>query len=45
MVALVDYFLRANIANRHEKQKFLKVIYQNFYKTYNPKAADKSAQC
>ena len=41
MVALVDYFLRANIANRHEKQKFLKVIYQNFYKTYNPKAADR----
>jgi len=31
----------ANIANHHEKQKFLKVIYENFYKTYNPKAADK----
>lgn len=31
----------ANIVNHHEKQKFLKVIYENFYKTYNPKAADK----
>jgi len=31
----------ANIVNHHEKQKFLKVIYENFYKTYNPKAADR----
>ncbi len=31
----------ANIANHHEKQKFLKVVYENFYKTYNPKAADR----
>lgn len=31
----------ANIYNHHEKQKFLKVIYENFYKAYNPKAADK----
>ena len=31
----------ANIANHHEKQKFLKVIYENFYQTYNPKAADR----
>ncbi len=31
----------ANISNHHEKQKFLKVIYENFYKTYNPKAADR----
>jgi predicted helicase len=31
----------ANIANHHEKQQFLKVIYENFYKTYNPKAADR----
>ncbi|WP_439638100.1 type ISP restriction/modification enzyme, partial [Spirulina sp.] len=30
-----------NIANHHEKQKFLKVIYENFYKAYNPKAADR----
>jgi len=30
-----------NISNHHEKQKFLKVIYENFYKTYNPKAADR----
>jgi len=31
----------ANIVNHHEKQKFLKVIYENFYKSYNPKAADR----
>lgn len=31
----------ANIYNHHEKQKFLKVIYENFYKAYNPKAADR----
>jgi len=31
----------ANISNHHEKQKFLNVIYENFYKTYNPKAADR----
>jgi len=31
----------ANIANHHEKQKFLKVIYEKFYQTYNPKAADR----
>jgi len=31
----------ANIVNHHEKQKFLKVIYENFYKTYNPKGADR----
>ncbi|MCK5717355.1 MAG: N-6 DNA methylase, partial [Thiomargarita sp.] len=30
-----------NIVNHQEKQKFLKVIYENFYKTYNPKAADR----
>ncbi len=30
-----------NIADHHEKQKFLKVIYENFYKSYNPKAADR----
>ena len=30
-----------NIANHHEKQKFLKAIYENFYKAYNPKAADR----
>jgi predicted helicase len=29
------------IANHAEKQKFLKVIYENFYKAYNPLAADK----
>ncbi|HUC82892.1 MAG TPA: N-6 DNA methylase, partial [Flavisolibacter sp.] len=31
----------ASIADHHEKQKFLKVIYENFYKAYNPKAADR----
>ncbi len=31
----------ASIANHHEKQKFLKVVYENFYKAYNPKAADR----
>ena len=30
-----------NIVDHHEKQKFLKVIYENFYKSYNPKAADR----
>jgi len=29
------------IHNHHEKQKFLKVVYENFYKIYNPKAADR----
>lgn len=31
----------ANIENIHEKQKFLKIVYENFYKAYNPKGADK----
>lgn len=31
----------ASITDHHEKQKFLKVLYENFYKVYNPKAADK----
>ncbi|HRS02488.1 MAG TPA: N-6 DNA methylase, partial [Bacteroidota bacterium] len=31
----------AGINDHHEKQKFLKVVYENFYKVYNPKAADK----
>ncbi|MEA5420671.1 N-6 DNA methylase [Spirulina sp. CCNP1310] len=30
-----------NIVNHHEKQKFLKAIYENFYRAYNPKAADR----
>jgi predicted helicase len=29
----------AGIVDHHEKQKFLKVVYENFYKAYNPKAA------
>ena len=31
----------ASIVDHHEKQKFLKVLYENFYKVYNPKAADR----
>ena len=31
----------AQIENHHEKQTFLKVVYENFYKVYNPKAADR----
>ncbi|MDJ0698125.1 type ISP restriction/modification enzyme [Mastigocoleus sp. MO_188.B34] len=31
----------ANICNHHEKQKFLKALYENFYKAYNLKAADR----
>lgn len=31
----------AAIVSHHEKQKFLKVIYENFYKAYNPKGADR----
>lgn len=31
----------AGIPDHHEKQKFLKVLYENFYKVYNPKAADR----
>lgn len=31
----------AGIGSHNEKQTFLKVIYENFYKVYNPKAADR----
>ncbi|MBA3648069.1 MAG: N-6 DNA methylase [Chitinophagales bacterium] len=31
----------ASITDHHEKQKFLKSLYENFYKVYNPKAADR----
>jgi predicted helicase len=31
----------AQITDHHEKQKFLKVVYEIFYKGYNPKAADR----
>jgi type I restriction-modification system DNA methylase subunit len=31
----------SGIVDHHEKQKFLKVIYENFYKAYNPKGADR----
>jgi len=47
MLAGIDSYYRAikaeaaRIDNHHEKQKFLKVIYENFYKAYNPKGADR----
>ncbi len=31
----------SNIANHNEKQKFLKALYENFYRIYNQKAADR----
>jgi predicted helicase len=31
----------ASIYNHQEKQRFLKAVYENFYKAYNPKAADR----
>lgn len=31
----------SEIVDHHEKQYFLKVIYENFYKAYNPKGADR----
>lgn len=31
----------AAITNHHEKQEFLKLVYENFYRAYNPKAADR----
>lgn len=44
--ALEAYYaaIRSNaaaISSHAEKQAFLKVIYENFYKVYNPKAADR----
>jgi predicted helicase len=30
-----------NISDHHEKQRFLKVVYENFYRTYNPAGADR----
>ncbi len=44
--ALQPYYaaIRANAAQitaHAEKQTFLKIIYENFYKVYNPKAADR----
>ena len=46
-LSLIDHYYLAikaaasNIRNHHEKQKFLKVLYEKFYRTYNPKAADR----
>jgi predicted helicase len=46
-LGLVEHYYHAikaaasNIDDHHEKQKFLKVLYELFYRTYNPKAADR----
>lgn len=31
----------SGIADHHEKQRFLKVVYESFYRAYNPAAADR----
>lgn len=31
----------SNISDHHEKQNFLKILYENFYRAYNPKGADR----
>jgi predicted helicase len=46
LAALAPYYTAiksnaAQIGSHSEKQTFLKVIYENFYKVYNPKAADR----
>ncbi len=47
MLASIDSYYKAikteasRIESYHEKQNFLKVVYENFYKAYNPKGADK----
>jgi predicted helicase len=46
-LGLIEHFYKAiqqkatQIANHHEKQKFLKALYEQFYKIYNPKGADR----
>ncbi len=46
-LGLIDHYYLAikaaasNIQDHHEKQKFLKVLYELFYRTYNPKSADR----
>jgi type I restriction-modification system DNA methylase subunit len=43
----VEYYYKAirdaasGITDNHKKQEFLKNVYENFYKVYNPKGADK----
>ncbi len=46
LAALEPYYSEINataaqIGNHGEKQRFLKAIYEDFYKVYNPKAADR----
>lgn len=43
---IAPYYMTINarasqISDHHEKQKFLKALYENFYRAYNPKAADR----
>ncbi|MEY4936460.1 MAG: hypothetical protein RIS64_2819 [Bacteroidota bacterium] len=46
-LAKLDGFYRAvkaeaaRIQDHHKKQEFLKIVYENFYKAYHPKAADR----
>lgn len=46
-LGLIDHYYLAikaaasNVEDHHEKQKFLKVLYENFYRSYNPKGADR----
>lgn len=47
ILSKIDPYIRiikaaaAGIADHHEKQRFLKVVYENFYRAYNPAAADR----
>lgn len=46
-LGLIDHYYlvikaaASNVENHHEKQKFLKILYENFYRSYNPKGADR----
>ncbi len=46
-LAKIDHYYKtiktyaAQIDDYHHKQDFLKIVYENFYKAYNPKGADK----
>jgi predicted helicase len=46
-LGLIDHYYLAikaaasTVEDHHEKQKFLKVLYERFYRSYNPKGADR----